>query len=157
MFELGVAGWLYSPWSTLLQENRIVLFCVTMSFVFGRMTTKIILAHLTRQAFPYWTVMLAPLIAGAILINAPPLMGFEPWSKESELWYLRGYFVFATVVYFRWAVLVIDSICEYLDINCLTITPRLLPNELKGNENGDMKGTRKSERLANGGSLKKSD
>jgi len=101
-------------------ENHLVLFCLTMSFVFGRMTTKIILAHLTRQPFPYWTVMLWPLIGGAIIGNLPYL-GLPGVSPEVELWYLRGYFVFAVVAYFRWAFLVINSICSYLGINCLTI------------------------------------
>jgi ethanolaminephosphotransferase len=63
--------WLYSPYTTLLEESRLVLFCLTMSFVFGRMTTKIILAHLTKQPFPYWTILLAPLMGGAVLANLP--------------------------------------------------------------------------------------
>ncbi|MCJ1384345.1 hypothetical protein MMC17_007461 [Xylographa soralifera] len=121
-------AWLYSPYSTLLQEKRLVLFCLTMSFVFGRMTTKIILAHLTRQPFPYWTVMLVPLVGGAVLINLPYL-GFAGISAVQELWYLRAYFVFAVVAYFRWALLVINSICSYLGINCLTITEKLAPGQ----------------------------
>ena len=71
IFTLSCGFWLYSPHTTLLEENRLVLFCLTMSFVFGRMTTKIILAHLTHQPFPYWTVLLAPLIGGAMLANLP--------------------------------------------------------------------------------------
>ena len=121
----SIGLWLYSPYSTLMEENHLMLFCLTMSFVFGRMTTKIILAHLTRQPFPYWTVMLVPLIGGAVLGNLPRF-GLPAISAEMELWYLRGYLLFSAVVYFRWAVLVIDGICTYLDINCLTITPRLL-------------------------------
>jgi len=121
-------AWLYSPYSTLLQEKRLVLFCLTMSFVFGRMTTKIILAHLTRQPFPFWTVMLVPLIGGAILANLPYL-GFARISAIQELWYLRLYFVFAVVAYFRWALLVINSICSYLGINCLTITEKPAPGQ----------------------------
>jgi ethanolaminephosphotransferase len=119
-FSLSVGAWLYSPHSTLMSENHLVLFCLTMSFVFGRMTTKIILAHLTRQPFPYWTVMLWPLLGGAVIGNLP-LVGLPAVSPEVELWYLRGYFVFAVVAYFRWAILVVDAICSYLGINCLTI------------------------------------
>ena len=125
----GAAGaWLYSPHSTLMRDNRLVLFCLTMSFVFGRMTTKIILAHLTRQPFPYWTVMLIPLIGGAALGNLPRF-GFPPVGAQVELWYLRGYFVFALIAYFRWALLVINSVCEYLGINCLTITDKPAPGQ----------------------------
>jgi len=123
VYTLAISGWLYSPYSHVLEDERLVLFCLTMSFVFGRMTTKIILAHLTRQPFPYWTVMLAPLVGGAVLANAPRL-GFPQLTAANELLYLRGYFVFALVVYFRWALLVINSICSYLGINCLTITKK---------------------------------
>ena len=121
-YTVGCAGWLGSPYTHLLKDQHLILFCFTMSLVFGRMTTKIILAHLTRQPFPYWTVMLLPLLGGAALVNAPYL-GYPPLSAELEARYLRLYFIFAFIVYFRWALLVIRSICDYLGINCLTITP----------------------------------
>ncbi|TQS35415.1 hypothetical protein Golomagni_04166 [Golovinomyces magnicellulatus] len=120
VFTLAIGAWLYSPYSTLMPENHLVLFCLTMSFVFGRMTTKIILAHLTRQPFPYWTVMLSPLVGGALLGNLPRI-GLPAVSATIELWYLRAYFIFAMIVYFRWAFLVINSICSFLGISCLTI------------------------------------
>ena len=128
IYTLSCGAWLYSPHSCIRDNNHLVLFCLTMSFVFGRMTTKIILAHLTHQPFPLWTIMLAPLVGGAVMANTP-YVGFSLFSATIELWYLRAYFVFAVVVYFRWALLVINSICAYLDINCLTITERLAPNQ----------------------------
>ncbi|KAF2682879.1 ethanolaminephosphotransferase 1 [Lentithecium fluviatile CBS 122367] len=134
IFTAATTAWLGSPYSFILKDNHLVLYCLTMSLVFGRMTTKIILAHLTRQPFPYWTIMLAPMIGGALLVNHPyfTITGttFGPISANFELWYLRAYFVFAAVVYGKWAHLVITSICEFLGINCLTI-----PNR-KTNENG---------------------
>ncbi|KAL1303665.1 hypothetical protein AAFC00_007019 [Neodothiora populina] len=120
VFTASLCAWLGSPWSTLLKENHLTLLCLTLSFVFGRMTTKIILAHLTHQIFPYWTVLLAPLIGGAVLVNLPAL-GLPAVSADIELLYLRAYFVFATAVYFHWAVKVINAICTFLGINCLTI------------------------------------
>ncbi|KAF3218798.1 hypothetical protein TWF106_007322 [Orbilia oligospora] len=120
-FTAAGCAWAFSPYTTLRSENHIVLFCLTLSFAFGRMTTKVILAHLLRQPFPYWTVMLVPLIGGAFLVNTPPLLGYGTISAGLELWYLRGYFVFALVVYFNWAVKTIDMICGYLGIKCLTI------------------------------------
>ncbi len=125
VFTLSVGCWLLSPHSTLRTNNHLVLFCLTMSFVFGRMTTKIILAHLTKQPFPYWTVMLWPLVGGALIFNLP-VLGLAPLTAGAELLYLQAYFVFAVVVYFRWAFLVINSICEYLGINCLTIPEKKL-------------------------------
>ena len=122
VYTLSIGAWIYSPHSTLRSENHVVLFCLTMSFVFGRMTTKMILAHLTRQPFPYWTVMLVPLVGGAALVNLPPLLGFAPLlSARAEHLYLWAYFLFSLVVYFRWAYLVINSICAFLGINALTI------------------------------------
>ncbi|KAI1421309.1 CDP-alcohol phosphatidyltransferase [Xylaria sp. FL1777] len=120
VYTLSIGAWLYSPYSTLMRENHLVLFCLTMSFVFGRMTTKMILAHLTRQPFPYWTVMLIPLVGGAVIGNLPRF-GLPAISARYEHYYLWAYFFFALVVYFRWAYLVTTSICDFLGINCLTI------------------------------------
>ena len=120
VFTAASFGWLYSPYSFLLSENRLVLFAVTMSFVFGRMTTKIILSHLTRQPFPRATILIIPLVGGAVLGNLPRF-GFQTISKEAELWYLRAYLLFAFVAYSHWARFVIHRITTFLDINCLTI------------------------------------
>ena len=120
VYTVAIGAWLFSPYSTLMAENHLVLFCLTMSFVFGRMTTKMILAHLTRQPFPYWTVMLTPLVGGAILGNLPRF-GLPQISASLEMYYLWGYFFFSLVVYFRWAYLVVGSICDFLGINALTI------------------------------------
>ncbi|KAG9594651.1 sn-1,2-diacylglycerol cholinephosphotransferas-like protein, partial [Aureobasidium melanogenum] len=120
IFTGSLCAWLGSPYSHLLKDNHLSLLCFTLSPAFGRMTTKIILAHLTRQDFPMWTVMLAPLLLGSILINLP-YIGLPGLSASSELWFLRGYLAFATIVYARWAIYVCNSICNYLGINCLTI------------------------------------
>ena len=120
VYCFGTGAWLFSPYSSLLSNNRLVLFSITMSFVFGRLTTKIILHHLVRQTFPYWTVMLVPLLGGAVLANLPRL-GLPQITPTLEVWYLRGYFVFAVTAYMRWALLTINKICAFLDINCLTI------------------------------------
>lgn len=120
VFTIAISAWVFSPYSTLMKENHLMLFCFTMSFVFGRLTTKMILAHLTHQPFPYWTVMLLPLVGGAILGNLPRI-GLSEVSPRFELNYLWAYLIFAVVVYFRWAFLVITSICDYLGINALTI------------------------------------
>lgn len=119
-FTLCNVAWLFSPYSSLLTDNHLVLYCCTISFVFGRMTTMIILAHLLRQPFPYWTVLQAPLAFGAVLANFPRL-GLPMVNPSLELWYLRLYFIFAFVVYMHWAVLVINRITTFLGINCLTI------------------------------------
>ncbi|KAK3618514.1 hypothetical protein LTR56_024600 [Elasticomyces elasticus] len=122
VFVASLVAWLGSPYSHILSDNHITLLCLTLSFVFGRMTTKTILAHLTRQPYPYWTALLVPLISGAVLINGPYL-GLPTISATTEYLYLWAYFALALVVYFRWATLVISAICDYLGIPCLTIPP----------------------------------
>ena len=156
IYVSAIGAWLYSPHSTLMRENRLVLFCLTMSFVFGRMTTKIILAHLTRQPFPYWTIMLWPLIGGAVLGNLP-WIGLNAVSASVELWYLRAYFVFAVIIYFRWALLVINSICAYLEINCLTITKKPAPGQTVANGKGGFSTSAKSWGNSNGKAAARSD
>ncbi|KAH0609052.1 uncharacterized protein H6S33_001280 [Morchella sextelata] len=133
IFTASCVFWLGSEHSSLLTDNHLILFCMTMSFVFGRMTTKIILAHLTKQPFPYWTMMLAPLMGGAVLANLP-VFGLPAITPLYELYYLRAYFVFAFVAYTHWAVLVIDAICGYLGIRCLRIPypPPARPGVLNG-------------------------
>jgi len=122
-----------------------------MSFVFGRLTTKIILHHLTNQPFPYWTVLLLPLVGGALLGNLPRL-GFSAIDPTAELWYLRAYFVFALSAYMRWAYVVIDKICAYLDINCLTIKRR--PG-LQSQHGQDLSSKQTASKSSPNGSLKK--
>jgi len=51
----------------------------------------------------------------------PMLMGGPIVDAQWERVYLWSYFVFAIVVYARWAVLVVGAITSYLGINCLTI------------------------------------
>ncbi|KAF1992601.1 Choline/ethanolaminephosphotransferase [Aulographum hederae CBS 113979] len=151
LYTGGCMAWLGSPYTTLLKTNRLVLFCLTMSLVFGRMTTKIILAHLTRQPFPYWTAMLVPLLGGAVIANLP-FLGMKPvFTEENEVWYLRAYFVYSFAIYARWAVLVINSICEYLGINCLTIPFEKQEALKKANANG----TANAGSISNGSAVKK--
>lgn len=42
-------------------------------------------------------------------------------TEEMESLLLWGYLALAAIVYFRWAFVVIDRICSFLGINCLTI------------------------------------
>lgn len=115
--------WVMSPYSTILTHRHFILFSVTTGIVFGRMATKVILAHLTKSKFPKFTVLLIPLIVGATLTNLPLLVpSIGPlFTPESEYKFLLGYFVFAVVAYLRWALVVINNFCDFLGIRCLVI------------------------------------
>lgn len=113
----SVTSWLTSPNSIVLSDNHMVLFALTMSLVFARVTTAIILAHLTRQPFPSWSMPMFPLFIAAVVfrfVSAPAI----------ELAYLWIYFGYCLVYIAVYATNVIDALCNFLDINCFTIKKR---------------------------------
>jgi ethanolaminephosphotransferase len=73
IYSLSGYLWIMSPYSTLLKEKHFILFAITTGIVFGRIASKIILAHLLKADFPTFTVMLLPLIGGALISNLPVL------------------------------------------------------------------------------------
>ncbi|KAI8145375.1 hypothetical protein BJV82DRAFT_603453 [Fennellomyces sp. T-0311] len=114
--------WVMSPYSFILSHHHYILYTLTTGIVFGRMATKIILAHLLKKRFPRFTVLLLPLIGGAIISNLPRVANIPPiFTPESEYLYICAYFLFALVAYLRWAVVVINSFCSFLGIRCLVI------------------------------------
>lgn len=72
-YVISLYLWVMSPYSTILTHRHFILFSITTGIVFGRMATKVILAHLTKSKFPKFTVLLIPLIVGAIVTNVPRL------------------------------------------------------------------------------------
>lgn len=103
--------------------NHLVLFSALICLVFGRVTTKIILAHLLHQPFPLFAGILVPLIAGSVAVNWPAITGLSAIitteaREVAMLWMLTGV---AGVMYSRWAVGVIRDFTTYLNINCLSI------------------------------------
>ncbi|KAK9469096.1 CDP-alcohol phosphatidyltransferase-domain-containing protein [Lipomyces arxii] len=121
MVACSVWLWLSSPSSIILKENHLVLFALATSFAFGRVTTKIILAHLTKQPFPYWTILMVPVYIAPLLFTFLPGLGITVFVGQFELYYLWAYFLFSAGYFLRWANVVIDAFCEYLDINCFSI------------------------------------
>ena len=129
IFTASCMIWIGSPHSSILSHNRVPLLCAILSLVFGRMTTKIILAHLTRQPFPMFTVLLLPLTGAAFVVGIAPGLfpagsryhGVSLVTPGQELAFMWIYLAFALYAYGTWAVLVIGSICRFLGINALTI------------------------------------
>lgn len=66
--------WVTSPYSYILSHHHYILYTLTTGIVFGRMATKVILAHLIKAECPRFTVLLVPLVVGALLTNLPRLM-----------------------------------------------------------------------------------
>ncbi|KAI8048966.1 hypothetical protein BDF22DRAFT_700475 [Syncephalis plumigaleata] len=107
VYLVSVVSWALSPYSCILRDNHLVLF---------------VTAHLTRMPFPWFTVMMLPLMGGAILVNLPFLLnGRILLSPEHEFYYLVVFALFAAIAYGHWALLVIDRFCSHLGIRCLKI------------------------------------
>ncbi|KAI7863389.1 CDP-alcohol phosphatidyltransferase-domain-containing protein [Spinellus fusiger] len=121
LYTLAVVFWLTSPYSSLLQQQHFILFAITIGIVFGRMASKVILAHLTKSPFPTNTVLLLPLYLGCVVVNLPRFSIPVFLTPSSEYLYVVVYFLVSLVVYLRWAVIVIDSFCTHLGIRCLVI------------------------------------
>lgn len=121
---LAAYAWLWSP-HTRARTEHFILFHVTIGIAFGKMATKIILAHLTKKPFPQFTGLMFPLLLGSVLFNLPailpPALIDVSWLSRYETAYLWGYLAMVVIGYANWIYHVINSFCAYLDINCLTI------------------------------------
>ncbi|KAI8875899.1 Choline/ethanolaminephosphotransferase [Backusella circina FSU 941] len=128
LYTVAFYSWATSPYSFILSHQYYGMFLLAAGMVFGRLCSKIILAHLTKSESPLPSVLLIPLVVGALVANLPGVLTFEPiFTPESEYLYICVYFIVSLVTYIHWAVRVIDSICTYLGISCLTI-----PEQKKG-------------------------
>lgn len=93
--------WVLSPYSCILDRELLIewalMLCASRSspsaderlksgagFVFGRMSTKTILAHLTKGSFPWFSSMLIPLALGCFLVNLP-LLGLSVPKPPSSV------------------------------------------------------------------------
>ena len=128
---VAVVSWLeYSPH---IFQNHFITFAMFMTFAFGNIVGRMIVAHVVNQDFPYFNINLVLLGIGATLSASHkyyPLL-----TQQQEVLYLRSIVVIAFIIHLRFILNVINDICSFLDINCLTIkrkTPadtRMYPND----------------------------
>jgi len=133
-----------APRGSLLDRDRVADARVGVKgFTFGRISTKIILAHLTKGVFPWFSTMILPLAVGCLLVNLPflglyveffPSIDFRHVLGSADFHFRPHLFVpFLEIVYLHLALLVsllayshsalqvIDRFCGFLGIRCLTI------------------------------------
>lgn len=122
-FCVSIWVWTTSEYSSILTENHLVLFSIAVTFVFGRMTTAIILSHLTKQHFPLWSLPMMPLFFGALLFDLLPRLGIvnKQFSSQFEVMYLWAFLAFTAIYFYQYSSKVIVTLCDFLDINCFTI------------------------------------
>lgn len=117
-----------------------LLWCGLAGFLFGQLSSKIILAHLTKGLFPFSWPLLIPLAIPAIAVNTPYL-GLSVESRFAigilrtdslarspsllpptlEALYLHLLLTLSLLSYTLSAHAVLSSFCGYLGISCLTI------------------------------------
>uniref|UniRef100_A0A0K3CRI9 FGENESH: predicted gene_16.2 protein n=1 Tax=Rhodotorula toruloides TaxID=5286 RepID=A0A0K3CRI9_RHOTO len=140
-FSVLTVMWVLSPQSVMLQGGgKLVEFALVVCYLFGQLSSKIILAHLTKGLFPFSWPLLIPLAIPAIAVNTPYLglsveSRFSIWILQAdslarspsllpptlETLYLHLLLALSLLSYTLSAHAVLSSFCGYLGISCLTI------------------------------------
>ncbi|KAI9598153.1 ethanolaminephosphotransferase [Syncephalis fuscata] len=118
---VSVATYSWLRTSPELLTHHLVAFIFYIGATFGIMVGRIILAHVVKSSFPFFNITQIPLLFGSLnallpLFNMKPIISF---THETTYLYASLALVGATYAYFCKAV--IRDICNYLDINCLSI------------------------------------
>lgn len=129
-----------------IREHHLVPFALFCGIVNAYSVGQIITAHLVKLDFPYYNVLVLPLAWGVIDSLGPWL---QRWSGSRNLGWPSALgddvyqvaFMFCMLgaaigVYGSFVVDVIVTICDYLDIWCLTIKHPYVEPEQQQQENG---------------------
>ncbi|KAI0931051.1 hypothetical protein AcW1_001453 [Taiwanofungus camphoratus] len=129
-FPISVATevfWLSAPTfseSAILHSPLFVPFLCAWGLQFSHQVSRMILAHVTKQPFPWWDSMWLWSIVGAIDANMPLILDRSPLIQSSRR--NTAIFVYVTLAvsflsYARFSTLVINDITNYLGIACFTV------------------------------------
>ncbi|PWY79466.1 Choline/ethanolaminephosphotransferase [Aspergillus sclerotioniger CBS 115572] len=122
-----VAVWTLVPAYLYLQptilENYMVPFCLYVGMINAYAVGRMICAHLVKASFPYFNMLLIPL-ALAVLDSAGATFGF--WSSllgdgERQVAFIWVCLGLSVGIYGSFVHDIITTICDYIDIWCLTI------------------------------------
>ncbi|KAK4102707.1 Choline/ethanolaminephosphotransferase [Parathielavia hyrcaniae] len=112
-------------------HNHLIPFGIFTGIVNAYSVGQMITAHLVKLPFPYWNVLVVPLACGVVDSLGPLLQQHTPipwlgWPSALGDGVYQVAFMFcmlgmAVGVYGSFVVDVIVTICDYLDIWCLTI------------------------------------
>jgi len=104
--------WAYfSPTDILNRHPHI--FMITIGLIYCSLVGRIILARMTKAQFLLWHLPMLPLVVTAANAVAGGII------DEELLLYL--YFIFTVITYLHFVLTVIRTLCNYLQINALTI------------------------------------
>ena len=126
----------------IILTGHLVPFAVFAGIVNAYSVGQMITAHLVRLKFPYWNVLVVPLSLGVIDSLGPVLQSHLGWASGwpsalgdgvYQVAFMFSMLGMAIGVYGSFVVDVIVTICDYLDIWCLTIKHPYVEGQANGN------------------------
>jgi len=127
---------IYLGLNPLILKEHLVPFVFFVGLINAYSVGQMITAHLTKSGFPYYNVLTVPLLFGVMDSIGPVLLKYLGFGWPSALGdgVYQVSFMFACLgmavgVYGSFVVDVIFTICDYLDIWCLTIKHPYVPEE----------------------------
>lgn len=114
----------------VIRTQHLVPFVIFCGLVNAYSVGQMITAHLVKLRFPYWNVLVVPLGLGVIDSIGPILQQHVGWASGwpsalgdgvYQVAFMFSMLGMAIGVYGSFVVDVIVTICDYLDIWCLTI------------------------------------
>ena len=139
-----IVSWLaivmYLALQPIILTEHLVPFAFYVGLTNAYSVGQMIVAHLTRSPFPYHNVLILPMTYGIVDSLGPLLQRYIGTGWPSALGDDVYQVAFALMcvglavgVYGSFVVDVIVTICDYLDIWCLTIKhPKIQASESKG-------------------------
>ncbi|KAJ5111133.1 hypothetical protein N7532_001668 [Penicillium argentinense] len=107
-----------------IMENYTIPFGLFIGLVNAYSVGRMIVGHLVQSGFPYHNILLYPLALG-VIDSAGPMFGL--WSSpvlgngQGQVAFVFGCLGLAVGIYGSFVFDVITTICDYIDIWCLTI------------------------------------
>lgn len=137
-FPLTVAiqlAWLAAPTlstSAIMNSPLFVPFLCAWGLQFAHQVGRMILAHVTKQSFPWGDAVWLWNVLGALDASLPVLLGRPPLIQHTQ--HNVGVVVFVTlgisaISYARFCTLVINDITNFLGIACFTVRKKDLSGQ----------------------------
>jgi len=127
----------YLALNPVILHHHLVPFTLFAGIVNAYSVGQMIVAHLVKDKFPYTNVLIVPL-AWAVIDSLGPKLGLWPSALGDDVYQVAFVFLclgLALGVYGSFVHDVITTICDYLDIWCLTIKHPYV----EGQQNGEAK------------------
>ncbi|KAK5212775.1 Phosphotransferase [Exophiala xenobiotica] len=125
----------------VILHHHLIPFVLFASMVNAYSVGQMIVAHLVKDKFPYQNVLITPL-AWAVVDSLGPKLGLWPSALGDDIYQVAFIFLalgLALGVYGSFVHDVITTICDYLDIWCLTIKHPYVEGKVYADQNGDAK------------------